>query len=250
MPISLQRDWERIPPLRKEIPMDNTKMRTRVRRRGGYSIAEVMIVGAIVAVLMSMAVPGTQQFLTDQTATDMTRAVSSAFNIARVEALRTGSNQVVFFGVGGAGDTAGNALVDTNGQSAAVLILDDGPTGAATQNCRIDAGERVRTITADASLSWGYTHAGTTKAPGDGTTRASASGSSFATPAGAGATWVLFRPDGAPVAVDSGCNRGTLGTGNGAIYFTNGSRDQAVVLNALGGTTVHTWNKATNAWTN
>jgi Tfp pilus assembly protein FimT len=230
--------------------MGDTRMSRSVRRAGGYSIAEVMIVGAIVAALMSMAVPGTQQYLTDQTATDMARAVSSAFNIARVEALRTGNNHVVFFGVGGAGDVAGNALVDTNGSAAAVVILDDGPTGAASQNCRIDAGERVRTITADSTLSWGYTHAGTTKAPGDTNARPSASGSSFATPAGAGATWVLFKPDGTPVAMDSACNRGTLGSGNGAIYVTNGSRDQAIVLNALGGTTVHSWNRATSAWTN
>jgi Tfp pilus assembly protein FimT len=213
-------------------------------------MSEVVVVVAVIGVLMSMAVPGTQRMITDQTSVDMTRTMSNAFQLARIEALRTGRNHVVFFSIGGAGDTSGNPLLDANGNPAAVLILDDGVTGTTNQNCRIDSGENTRTITADSTLSWGYTNAGSTKAPGDTNARPSSSGSSFATPTGGGASWILFRPDGTPVAIDSGCNQGTLGTGTGGIYFTNGQRDQAIVLNALGGSSVHAWNRATGQWTN
>jgi Tfp pilus assembly protein FimT len=207
------------------------------------------VIGAVIAVLMSMAVPGTQRMITDQAAGDMARTISNAFHLARMEALRTGRNHVVFFSVGGAGDAAGNPLVDPSGVPAAVLILDDGPTGSADQNCRIDANENVRTISTNNTLSWGFTYAASTKAPGDLSPRAIGTGSSFATPTGGASTFVNFRPDGTPVAVDSGCNTGPLGSANGAIYITNGERDQAIVLSALGGSRVHGWNRATGQWT-
>jgi prepilin-type N-terminal cleavage/methylation domain-containing protein len=221
----------------------------RTNRNAGYTMAEVVVVAAIMGVLMSMAIPGTQRMITDQAAVDMARTVNNAFQIARVEALRTGNNHVVFLSIGGAGDTSGTPLLDANGDPAAVLILDDGPTGSANQNCEIDPGESTRTISPDATLSWGHTYAGGTKAPGDTSSRPSTSGSSFATPTGGGATWILFRSDGSPVAIDSGCNQGTVGTGIGGIYFTNGERDQAVVLNALGGSRMHGWNRTTGQWT-
>lgn len=222
----------------------------RSRAESGYTLSEVVVVAATIGVLMSMAVPGTRKYLQDQTAVDMARTVASAFQLARTEALRTGRNHVVFFRVGGAGDAGGNALVDADGNPAAVVILDDGPTGAAGQNCRIDAGEPTRTVTAVPDLSWGETFAGTTKAPGDLSGVPLGPGSTFTTPLGIATTWVLFRPDGTPVAADTFCNTGNIGSGNGAIYFTNGQRDQAVVLSALGEARIHTWDRAAGSWTN
>ena len=52
-------------------------------------------------------------------------------------------------------------------------------------------------------------------------------------------SWVMFRADGIPVTFDAACTPGTLGSGNGAVYATNGLRDYAVVLTALGGVRVH-----------
>ena len=43
---------------------------------------------------------------------------------------------------------------------------------------------------------------------------------------------------------------GQLGSGNGAIYITNGSRDYAIVLNPLGGIRVHAWNGGAGQWQN
>jgi prepilin-type N-terminal cleavage/methylation domain-containing protein len=222
---------------------------SRSRAQAGFSLSEVVVVAAIIAALMSMAVPGTRRYITDENAAGMARTLAQSFRIARTEALRTGHNHVVFFRIGGAGDGAGNPLLDANGDPAAVVILDDGPTGAPGQNCRIEAGEPTRSVTADATLSWGRTFAGTTKAPGDLSGVSSASGSTFTTPLGVQTTWVLFRPDGTPVAADSLCNTGPVGSGNGGIYFTNGDRDHAVVISALGDVRIHTWDRATGAWT-
>jgi len=221
---------------------------SRTRTQSGYTLSEVVVVVATIGVLMSMAVPGTRRYITDQNAVDMGRTVANALQLARTEALRTGRNHVVFFRIAGAGDVAGNPLLDSDGNPAAVLILDDGPTGSALQNCRIDPGENTRTVSADSALSWGETYAGAAKAPGDLNGLPLASGSTFATPLGGAATWVLFRPDGTPVAIDAGCNTGTVGSGNGAIYFTNGDRDQAVVLGALGEVRVHSYDRANGAW--
>ncbi|MDG2049683.1 MAG: hypothetical protein P8M78_05940 [Myxococcota bacterium] len=221
---------------------------SRSRYENGYSIAEVAVVAAIVGALIAMAVPSTRRYLDDQTSADVARSLAHGLQLARTEALRTGRTHVVFFSVGGAGDAAGNPLLDSNGEAAALVILDDGVTGAANQNCQIDPGELSRSMTANSKTQWGQTFAGTLKAPGDLSPIPLATGSSFATPNGAASTWVLFRPDGIPVATDAACNLGAVGTGNGAVYFTNGDRDYAVTLSALGAARVHTWNRATGAW--
>ena len=66
------------------------------------------------------------------------RSAADMFTIARAEAIRTGSNQIVFFGVPGATDTNGTALTDSDGNWVPVLILDDG--APATANCQISVG--------------------------------------------------------------------------------------------------------------
>ncbi len=219
------------------------------RRRAGMSLIEVMIVVAIMGLIISVALPSTQQWSRNQDASNMARAMANAISVARASAMRTGNNHVVFLAIGGAGDVAGNPLVDSNGDAAAIVILDDGPTGAVGQNCVIDANEPVRAITADDDLAWGATLAGATQAPGDLSGGLMATGSTFVTPAGAASTWILFRPDGVPVAFDGACTAGNVGSGNGAIYFTNGVRDLAVVISALGGARVHIWDQTTGAWT-
>ena len=77
---------------------------------------------------------------------------------------------------------------------------------------------------------------------------ATTSGSSFATPVGGASTWVAFMTDGRPLAFDAACSMGQLGSGNGAVYLTNGLRDYAVVLNPLGGVRIHAWNPGAAQW--
>lgn len=212
------------------------------------TLTELVIVLAIIGVVASMGVPATARWVEDQEASDFAQTLAQAFYLARTEAIRSGSNQVVFLDVGGNGDTDGNPLLDESGNSARVLILNDGRSGTPNQNCAIDAGEAFRAIAPSDEVSWGPQLAGNAKAPGDFTPVATASGSTFQTPAGAAATWVLFRPDGTPLAIDSTCNIGTIGTGGGALYLSNGRRDYAVVLQPLGGVRVHRWDAEAGAW--
>jgi hypothetical protein len=51
--------------------------------------------------------------------------------------------------------------------------------------------------------------------------------------------WVLFAPDGTPRSArpdgGGGTTMGTIGSGDGAIYITNGQREYSVVMAPLGG---------------
>ena len=141
-----------------------------------------------------------------------------------------------------------NVLEDANGDWVPMLVLNDGAPGSANQNCEIDAGEETHVLPAVDGIRWGATNAGSTKAPGDATAISSSSGSSFATPAGTGTTWVAFMPDGRPVGMSAACTFGQLGSGTGGIYITNGERDYAVVLHALGAVRLHAWAGASGGW--
>ena len=68
-------------------------------------------------------------------------------------------------------------------------------------------------------------------------------------PDGDPARWVAFQPDGIPRAFTDGpLLTGAVGTGNGAVYVTDGNRDFAVVLTALGAIRVHAFDKGAGTW--
>ena len=66
--------------------------------------------------------------------------------------------------------------------------------------------------------------------------------------------WVLFRPDGIPVAFKGNllnCDTiGETGSGGGAIYVTDGNRDFAAVMSPLGGVRLHAWDERNTQWSN
>lgn len=217
------------------------------RRTHGLTVIELMVALAIVGIAAAMAVPSWLQFQADQRVRTATRTVANAIQTARVQAIATGNNHVVYFAAGGGTDACGNALVDANGNPVPVLVLDDGPPGGGT-NCCIDPGDTLRlTEPGVTGVNWGVTFAGAPPAndPGAG---AMATGSSFADPAGGQARWVMFRPDGIPVTFTPACNRGEVGSGGGAVYVTNGSRDYAVVLSPLGAVKVHRFERSSGSW--
>jgi prepilin-type N-terminal cleavage/methylation domain-containing protein len=218
------------------------------RRKAGVTLIEVAVVIALIGALMVISFSSLRDWQQNERTTAAARGAADLLRLAASDALRTGNIHIVFLSVAGSGDVAGGNLTDPDGDWVPMLVLDDGAPGSAGQNCRIDAGEPTRVLEAVPGLSWGNALAGGTKAPGDSTAIVSTSGASFATPAGTGTTWVAFMPDGRPVGMDAACNFGQLGSGNGGIYVTNGSRDYAVVLNALGGVRVHAWNEAAGAW--
>jgi prepilin-type N-terminal cleavage/methylation domain-containing protein len=217
----------------------------RARRQGGFSLIEIAVVVALIGVLAAVTAPRLDDFFANMRARSAARAVADTFELARAEAIRTGNVHAVFLSASQppnppATDPGGNPI------GAPMLVINDGPPGAI--NCVIDGGDPQRAVAAQAGVSWGYSLAGGTAAPGDTGGGPIASGSSFTDPGGTPVTWVLFRPDGIPVAFDNACNLGSVGSGGGAVYITNGQRDYAIVLTPLGGVRVHSWNAEASAW--
>jgi len=216
------------------------------RERLGFTLIEIMVVVGIIAVLAAITTLQMGEWVANQRVKGAARSAADAFSLARSEAIRTGSNHIVFFGSPGATDPAGTLLVTANGSWAPILILNDGPP--TTANCQIDAGEATRGIQPANDVQWGVSRA-TVRVPDDlGKAPFSppqASGRTFADPANNPVNWVLFRPDGIPVSFSfSGGTCGQIagtGSGGGALYITNGERDYAIVLSALGSARVHLW---------
>ncbi|MBW2496696.1 MAG: GspH/FimT family pseudopilin [Deltaproteobacteria bacterium] len=212
------------------------------------TLIETAIVLTVVGGLLALSFSSLQNWQRNERAAATVRSLANLLRFASTEAVRTGRVHIAFLSIGGAGDVAGNGLVDENDDWVPALILDDGVPNSANQNCTIDAGEATYVLKPVDGLGWGSSFAGGAKAPGDQTAIASASGSSFARPTGAASTWVAFMPNGRPLGFDAACDMGDLGSGNGGVYVTTDSRDYAVVLNPLGGVRVHTWNEEMGRW--
>lgn len=205
---------------------------------GGFTVVEVVIVLAIVAVMTAVAVPSMRQWSANQRLKSSAREISSVFSYARSEAIRTGNVHLVLFQE----DAQGNALT-----AAPIVVLDDGHPGAMGQNCAIDGGEPTKTFQLEAGVSFGLSKAGG-KVTSDAGSSTVVNGSTFENASSQPATWVLFRPEGAALAFSSDCSMGSVGSGGGGIYLTNGERDVAVVLSPLGATRLHSWDDVASSW--
>ncbi len=225
------------------------------RRRLGVTVVEIVVVVGMIGVLAALGGPVLDQWFLNSRTKSAARSVADAFMLARGEAIRTGNAHLVFLSASPAGlppatDPAGTGLgVDlATGGTFPVLIVDDGPIAGV--NCVIDAADPQRSVHGEIGVNWGFSQSGGLPAPNDNAGGFVASGSSFTTQGGGAVTWVMFRPDGIPVTFDNACNQGPIGTGNGAVYIPNGTRDYAVVLSALGGVRVHVWDPVRAAWSN
>ena len=218
------------------------------RSNQGFTLVEMMIIVAIVGIAAAVTVPEFTNLRTNGRAKATARMISNAFQSARAEAILTERTHVVMWSAVAATDACGTALPNP------LVILDD----SVTQNCCIDAGETVVSVSTDpteefAGLNWGVTFAGAA-VPEDRGGGAFTTGSSFTDQFGVQTHWVAFRNDGVPVGFTAACNTGQVGTGAGGVYLTNGGsggeRDYAVILSALGAPKVYSWNAASGAWTN
>ena len=230
----------------------NSRQR-RSARRAGFTLVEVMTVVGLISVVIAIAVPSVIEWRSHYEAKKAARSLADIFHVARTEALRTGDQQVVFFGNPGLTDPGGNA-VEVSGSWVPVLRLDDGVPG--TANCRIEPGETSAFIRPVGDLSWGVAKA-TAIVPSDSggapfNPNPSWDGATFTKPDASKANWVMFRNDGIPVAFEgdaTDCGTiGATGSGGGGLYMTDGKRDFAVVLAPLGGVRLHLWRGG--SWSN
>jgi prepilin-type N-terminal cleavage/methylation domain-containing protein len=218
------------------------------RDERGFTLIEVVVAFAILAVLAAFVLPNFAGWMATQRLKQAARSVADAFLLARAEAIRTNHRYVVFFETITGEDLEGNPLLDAQGNPAPVLVLDDGP--AATADCEIDSAELTLTPVASVDgVSWGVTKA-TAAAPLDDPAAVLSNGTTFLDPAGNDVNWVAFRPDGVPVGFDDTCTFGQTGSGGGSVYVTDGRRDYAVTLSPLGAVRIHAWEEVSGSWTN
>jgi prepilin-type N-terminal cleavage/methylation domain-containing protein len=215
------------------------------RRRQGLTLVELMVVVSMIGVMAAFSAPAFQNFFLDLRLKAAARDVADALRLARQEAIRSSTPHIVFFSAGAGTDPGGTPLPNdpaTGAPVPIVIVRDDGG------NCRIDPADPQTTVSARPGLLWGSSVSGTTSVPTDSGTNDHSTGTSFQTAAGAQVNWVQFGRDGLPGVFDPACNPGSLGTGAGAIYLTNGRRDYAVVMSALGAVRVHRYNEGSGAW--
>ena len=143
-------------------------------------------------------------------------------------------------------DTDGNDLTGPTGL-ANLLVVNDGRPGEANQNCEIDSGEARLGVKLGDDVEWGVNSA-TGPVPTDPGNGTITDGTTFDDAGGNPALWILFRPEGPPLAFSDDCTTGPIGTGGGGIYLSNGRRDKAIVVNPLGTTRIHSWVGATGNW--
>jgi type II secretory pathway pseudopilin PulG len=216
-------------------------------------LIEVVVVLGIIAALAATAIPSIQDMLERRRLQGFARDLGNMFQIARSQAIRTGNNQIAYFGpLGNTDGPAGNVLVDSVGETVPMLILDDGPP--ATANCHIDVSEDRETIPLPIQIGFGVSEAASKVSTDSGSAAFSSpqsSGTTASDPSNNATNWVLFRPDGIPVGfapTSTTCGTiGDTGTGGLGLYVTSGGRDYAVTLAPLGGVRIHTWGDA--GWT-
>jgi len=222
------------------------------QRNRGFTLIETIIVFAVIGIMAGLVATVLARRSGDQRAKAAVRSVADLMMLARTEAIRTGTNHVVYLQQ----DPADDPLEDKGGNPVAALLIADADADGLP-----DAGEYKAAVPFDdtGSLQWGSTFAAvsSTEAPNDnaaGTfpaTDPDFACCTFTDPANNPSRWVVFLPDGMPRAFSTGpFATGPLGSGRGAVYVSSGNRDYAVVLAPLGSVRVHSWNQGADAWTN
>jgi len=225
----------------------------RRKRTRGVSLMEIIVVIVVIGVMSTASVSYMRTWKQDQQAAAVARSLADMLALARAEAMRTGSNQLLLFRIPGVStsDAVGNPIEDVMGQSVTAVVVTDRFGGA--ENCALDTGDTRTSLAANDNFTWGVTNANL-RAPLDGNQPTIDSGSTFARSAAptTPVNGILFSPRGIPMTFSAnggGCvTIDSVGSGGGALYITNGRRDYAVVQSPLGGTRFHVWNVNFGSW--
>ncbi|MCP3985187.1 MAG: prepilin-type N-terminal cleavage/methylation domain-containing protein [bacterium] len=227
----------------------------RDRRDSGFTLLELIIVVAIIAVVVAMGATSWRQTQQNNKTKYMARQIAGAFELARAHAIQEETVYGVYVNIGGARnrDLCGTILP---ANQPIIVFIDN-----VNQNCCIDAGESQINFPEDpgvaATLAWGATWAAAPVPTDQGSTPANmAAGTTFPFIGAATAPLLLMRPDGVPVLPDNVCNQGNVGSGTGGFYLTTGTttasqaRDFSVVISPLGATRIHSFERGNATWTN
>lgn len=214
---------------------------------------EIIVVIVVIGLMSSTGVSYMRTWQEDQKAAAVARSLSDMLSLARAEAMRSGSNQLLLFRIGGIStqDAAGNEIEDVMGEPVTAVVVTDRFGGA--ENCALDDGDTRTSLALNDDFRWGVTNANL-RAPLDGNQPPISSGSTFARAAAPNTpvNGIIFGPRGIPLtfsADGTGClTIDSVGSGGGALYLTNGRRDYAVVQSPLGGTRLHVWNANFGTW--
>lgn len=114
----------------------------------GFTLVEVMIVFAVIAILAALAVPGIIQWMPDYRLKKAGRDIFSNFQRARVEAIRGNTNVVLSFNPA--------AFVPGGRAGSYIIFVDDGSGGGVAGDDTRNGTERIlteRTMPDDVSLT-------------------------------------------------------------------------------------------------
>ncbi len=232
-----------------------------VRRNAAFTVFELLVVVAIVAIVAGFAATSWQRAQQTNKIKTMAREIAGAIELARSSAIQDEAVYGVYvnLGAGRNQDLCGTPLP---ANQPITVFLD-----SVNQNCCLDPGETQINLPADTAaangLAWGATWAPFTVPTDQGTAAGNmAAGTSLPFLGGGAAPLLMFRQDGLPVMPNAVCTLGQVGSGTGAFYLTTNSagpgavvapaaaRDYAVVVSPLGATRIHTYNRSTGTWTN
>jgi len=232
-------------------------------RERGMTLTEVMVVVAIIGALAGVGAFATREWWANQAVRSATRNVADLLIQARSESIRTGVPHIVYFDLDPADDPL---LLDDGTEVPALLISDDDGDGMP------DNGEVVGYIQyapENAGIFWGRSVSSTLvpntvsgrvvmgdpfdATPLEGTTEEGDSAGNFRHPTNNARvnSWVMFAPNGTPrsfIPAGATTTTGTMGSGDGAVYLSNGNRDYAIVVAPLGGVRTFAWEASAGAW--
>ena len=91
----------------------------------GFTILELMVVLAILAITTAWAVPSFRQVRADSQLRSVTREASNLLQFARNNAIVQETTHVVYFNTAGVVDVCGNVLQDVGGNTGPMAVVAD-----------------------------------------------------------------------------------------------------------------------------